>query len=123
MPLRTGIDATSIDRIESVLERFEEKFQKRFFREHLDESGNLPELPPRTYAGLWAAKEAVFKAIGRGYRWMGVEINYEPSGRPVVQIDYKKARLEETVIPREAEWDCSITHDGGLAIAFAACRW
>jgi phosphopantetheine--protein transferase-like protein len=117
--LRTGIDLTAVNRIESVLRRFEGKFKKRFFPEIQDNS----DLPAETYAGLWAAKEAVFKAIGRGYRWSGVTIEYESSGRPIVRVDYQEARLTETTIPREADWDCSITHDGGLALAFAACTW
>lgn len=119
MTLRTGIDVTSVDRIESVLNRYEDKFKKRFFSEF----NSYTDFPAETYAGLWAVKEAVFKAIGHGFRWSGVVIDYERSGRPIVTVDYEEARLEETTIPPHADWDCSISHDGGLAIAFAACYW
>jgi len=123
LPLRTGVDVTSVDRIQSVLNRFEDKFKERFFEEVVEELDPDASLPPQTYAGLWAAKEAVFKAIGRGFRWQGVRIGYEASGRPYVTVDYDRARLDSTPIPGDAEWDISITHDRGIAIAFAACTW
>lgn len=119
MSLRTGIDLASVDRIESVIQRFGDKFLERFFPE-IDPDG---ELPARTYAGFWAVKEAAFKAIGSGYRWKGVRIDHEPSGRPVLEVDYELARLDETPIPSGASWDCSISHDGGMAVALAACHW
>lgn len=119
MSLRTGIDVASVDRVESVIRRFGNKFRERFFAEVETDA----ELPPRTYAGFWAVKEAAFKAIGRGYRWKGVRVDQEPSGRPFLEVDYEEARLGETPIPPEADWDCSISHDGGIAVAFAACYW
>lgn len=119
MSLRTGIDLASVDRVKAVIHRFGTKFTERFF------PGVDPEadFSPQTYAGLWAVKEAAFKAIGRGSRWSGVRVDHEPSGRPLLQVDYEEARLGETVIPPEADWDCSISHDGGIAVGFAACHW
>jgi holo-[acyl-carrier protein] synthase len=42
----------------------------------------------RLYAGRWAAKEAILKAIGTGWRrgisWRDVEVRNDKSGRPVV---------------------------------------
>lgn len=118
MPLRTGVDLTSLQRIETVLRRHGDRFPERFFPGLEEDS-----LSTETYAGLWAVKEAAFKAIGRGYRWSGVRVDHEPSGRPFLEVDYEEARLAETPIPPEADWDCSISHDGGIAVAFAACYW
>lgn len=120
MSLRTGIDLTSIPRVESILNRYPERFHQKFFSEFDIEN---VDFPPETYAGLWAVKEAVFKVIGRGYRWKGVRVRYLPSGRPVVDVDYEDARLDETIISSSADWDCSITHDQDLAVAFAVCSW
>lgn len=122
MPIRTGIDITSVERIEATLDRFGRKFHEKYFAE-LRDDGTHPELPAETYAGLWATKEAVFKAIGLGFRWSGVSVRYEQSGRPVLDVDYEAARLERSPIPRDADWDCSIAHDAGKAIAVAVCYW
>ena len=119
MGLRTGIDVASVERIEDVTRRFGNKFLDRFFSEVHAEADPCS----RTLAGLWAVKEAAFKAIGRGSRWNGVRVDHQPSGRPFLKVDYEKARLEDTVIPPDADWDCSISHDGGIAVAFVACYW
>ncbi len=42
------------------------------------------------FAGRWAAKEAVLKCLGTGWRkglcWTDMEIKNDPSGRPVVLL-------------------------------------
>ncbi len=42
------------------------------------------------FAGRWAAKEAIFKAMGTGWRrgitWRDIEVCNEASGRPVVAV-------------------------------------
>lgn len=123
MPIRTGIDVTGVDRIQNVLKRYGGHFRERFFPHFEEQHDDTSGIPARTYAGLWAAKEAVFKAIGRGYRWSGVFIDHESSGRPYVRIISEEARLDSTIIPPDAEWDCSITHDADLALATATCYW
>ena len=120
MGLRTGIDLTSIERIESVLEQFGERFHRKYF-------GNLEsaygDVSPRTYAGLWAVKEAAFKVAGGRCPATAVTVRYRSSGRPELHVDYDEASLEDSPIPRAADWDCSIAHDDGLAVAVAACTW
>ena len=42
------------------------------------------------YTGRWAAKEAILKALGTGWRrgisWRDIEIRNEPGGKPVVAV-------------------------------------
>ena len=42
------------------------------------------------FAGRWAGKEAILKALGSGWRrgisWLDVEIRNEPGGKPVVAL-------------------------------------
>lgn len=123
MSIRTGIDVTSIDRVNVTLDKFGKHFHRKYFSEITNDDGSYPELSAETYAGLWAAKEATFKVIGLGYRWEGVMIQYEQSGRPVLTVDYEKARMEASPIPPEADWDCSISHDGGIAVSVTVCHW
>lgn len=123
MPVRTGIDITAVDRIERILQRFGDRFHEKYFSEITGPDGAYPDLAAETYAGLWATKEAAFKAIGRGYRWSGIHVSYEASGRPRLSVDYEKARLEQSPVPARADWDCSIAHDAGVAIGIVVCYW
>lgn len=71
----------------------------------------------QTMAGIWAAKEAVLKALGTGLAlpMADVEIIHDDRGAPSVALHGKAA---------EAAGPCriqlSISHDGGLAAAFCA---
>ena len=70
-----------------------------------------------------AAKEAVAKALGVGFSCFGpaqVEILHDENGRPVCRLyDGALARLTEI---GGHEVLVSITHDGGLAAAFAVAQ-
>lgn len=59
-------------------------------------------------AGIFAAKEAFMKAVGKKLDWNEIWVEYEPSGRPILQtthnIDNSKTHL-------------SISHDGDYATA------
>ncbi len=123
MPLRTGIDVTHISRVRRLIEGYGDHFKQRFFPRHLAKFGHDDYNHPETYAGMWAAKEAVFKVLGRGNRWTYVFIDHESSGRPRARIDEELLSLPGVGVPTGAEWDVTITHDGDLAIAFAACFW
>ena len=64
MKLRTGADVEEVSRFSSLLEK--EHFCSRVFtaaeRAHIAESGH----PEQTAAGIYCAKEAMSKALGKG---------------------------------------------------------
>ena len=67
--------------------------------------------------GIFAAKEAVAKALGTGFVGFGfadVEILSDKKGKPVVRLHGDAAALV-----RDANVHLSISHDGGMAMAFA----
>lgn len=74
---------------------------------------------PERFAGRWAAKEAVAKAIGTGFRGLRpshVEIVRSKDGQPSVRS------TSDTSWPYHAQswaWSISISHDGGYAAAVA----
>ena len=77
--------------------------------------------PPIHYAGRFAAKEAVFKAIKtgwiRGISWKDVEVVNENSGLPRMLLHGGvKIKAQELGIFR---MDISISHNGDYAIAQA----
>ena len=68
----------------------------------------------QTMAGLFAAKEAVLKALGTGLSipMTDIVITHTPLGQPLVTLTGKAAEMGGHVL-------LSITHEGGMAAAFA----
>ena len=80
--LTTGVDIVEIERVAGVLARYGDRFLRRVFtpEEIAYCRGRAPNLAAR-----FAAKEAVMKALGTGFRgvgWRDVEVVRAPSGRP-----------------------------------------
>lgn len=74
---------------------------------------------PESLAGIFAAKEALFKALGTGFRqgkWTDVEVCHDSLGAPYYQLYgyYAQAVQMKTGQPPSL----SIAHDGDYAIAF-----
>lgn len=68
---------------------------------------------PTKVAGRWAAKEAIFKAVGLNMSWLDIEVLADPFGAPQIHIhshlyDGKRLRLR-----------VSITHEKSHALAVA----
>ena len=110
-----GVDLVSITRIERFLERFGDRALQRFLTK--EEIANVRKV--ESIAGLWAAKEAIAKALGCG---IGSELGFHdiiitktPKGAPTFRLTPAK---EEAFAIRDRS--LSISHDGGFAIAVAA---
>jgi holo-[acyl-carrier protein] synthase len=77
------------------------------------------------FAGRFAAKEAILKMFGtgvsRGVRWTDVEITNGPDGRPQVHLSGKLASIAKN--EGLADLEISLSHDKGLAIAYAVGVW
>ncbi len=81
-----GIDIVKIERIAAALERFGERFPRRVLT---DGEQRYVRNRPQTFAGRWAAKEAVSKVLGLGVRgvgWRDIEIARLPTGQPQVRL-------------------------------------
>lgn len=117
LDLSIGIDIVSIERMENILNSQKgARFKHRIF--------TVPEISycqnransSHHFAGRFAAKEAVKKAIlSRGKNqnpWLKkIEIQSRQDGAPIVRLPK----------PYQSNYhcDCSISHDGDNAIAFA----
>src|SRR5215217_3414513 len=112
-----GIDIVKVERIRAALERFGERFsirvltpsERRYVRDR-----------PETFAGRWAAKEAVSKVLGLGVRgigWKEIEIERLPTGQPAVRLHGRAAaRADQLGMARVA---VSISHEADYAVAIA----
>jgi len=112
MEIKVGTDIVSIERIEQSLDKFGDRFLKRFLLE--SEIDSLKSI--NSIAGYWAAKEAVAKALGCGIgkhlSFLDIEIKKNSSGAPSFLLHNKKFCVDSASL--------SISHDGGFAIAVVA---
>ncbi len=116
-----GTDIVECLRIAQMIERHGELFITRVYTTH--EIGYCQSRKQATqhFAGRWAAKEAVLKALGTGWRrgisWRDVEIRNLKAGTPTVTL-YGGARdyMEQQ---RIAQVMISISHCRSHATAYA----
>jgi holo-[acyl-carrier protein] synthase len=110
MIVGAGIDVVEIARLASGLARTQRLAIRLFTERERD-------LPLRSLAARFAAKEALAKALGApdGLVWTDAEIITGADGRP-------KLRVYGTVAAAAARagvtrWHVSLSHDGGVATA------
>ena len=112
-----GIDIIKVARIAASIERFGERFSKRVLTES---ERRYVRDRPETFAGRWAAKEAVSKVLGLGVRgigWKDIEVERLPTGQPAIRLHGRAAaRADQLGMGRIA---VSITHESEFAVAIA----
>ena len=116
--IRVGTDLIEIERVRRALARYE-RFRERCFtdaeRAYCDSRPN----PAESYAGRFAGKEAVGKALGfgvaRAFAWKEIEIAGRP--KPSVRLSGRVAARADAL--GAAAVDLSMTHSRELAQAVA----
>jgi len=116
-----GMDLAQIDRIADVCERRGARFLERVFTPGEREYCEARASRVSSYAGRFAVKEAVMKALGtgwaRGVRWRDIEVVRRRGQAPEVLLHGKTAAIAaERGIDRI---HITITHDAGVAAAVA----
>ena len=85
-----GIDLVEIQRIKVAIDRYGERFTNRIFTPWEIEYCLSKINPALSFAGRFAVKEAVFKAIGTGFaegvKWTSVEVVNDRKGQPQVRL-------------------------------------
>lgn len=93
MILGSGIDIVEIDRIQKAVERWGDGFLKHVFTPTEIKNAKKFKFPFQHYAGRFAAKEAIFKAMGIPHlSWQNITITNDASGKPrchLTDIDFK----------------------------------
>ena len=115
--MRVGIDLIEIDRIRRALDRYGD-FRERCFTEAERAYCDGKPNPAQHYAGRFAGKEAVGKALGCGvnFSWKEIEIVGRP--KPGVVLSGRTKAWAERVGAGRIE--LSMTHSRELAAAIAA---
>lgn len=110
MIVGVGIDVVDLERFARSLERTPGLAVRLFTEDERD-------LPTRSLAARFAAKEALAKALGapKGLLWTDAEVRRAADGRPSLHVSgtvaEAAARLGVT------SWHISLSHDGGVAVA------
>ncbi len=116
-----GIDLVDFPRIEKMIERHGERFLDRVFTTAEQAYARAHKNSVETYAGRFAAKEAILKLVGTGWRgkiaWTDIEVTNNPAGQPEVTLSGDVKEIAERM--RIKHISISITHTASFAIASA----
>jgi holo-[acyl-carrier protein] synthase len=116
-----GIDLVDFGRIEKMLEKHPKRFLDRVFTPTEQTDADSTRNRIEKLAGRFAAKEAVMKLIGTGWRdgiaWTDIEVVNNPLGQPIVTVTGKVKELADQQGVEQIT--LSITHTSNFAIASA----
>lgn len=118
MKILTGTDIIEINRIKESIESLGENFKNKIYTEkEIQYCESKRNAKYQHYAGRFAAKEAIFKAVSEllenkfEIAWKDAEILNDENGKP--RVTFRNKKLEEKIENR----DISISHCKEYAIA------
>ena len=108
-----GIDLCEIARMQTLLDEGR-SLRRMFTEEEQAYIAGKGASAAQTMAGMFAAKAAVLKALGTGMTipMTDIVISHTELGQPIVTLAGKAAEFGGTML-------VSITHEAGMAAAFA----
>jgi holo-[acyl-carrier protein] synthase len=116
-----GIDLVDCPRIEGMVKQHGERFVERVFTAAEQAYADANKDRIEKLAGRFAAKEAILKLVGTGWRgkiaWTDIEIVNSKTGQPEVNLYGEVKKLAENL--RIGHISVSITHTANFAIASA----
>lgn len=116
--MEVGVDICEIARIKKIENK--PAFLRKILTEEEKEAWGDRLGRPESLAGIYAAKEAVMKVLGKGWGPVGfhdIEIFRRAEGGPEVSLSLTAQGILEAMGLGEVR--LSISHDGGLAVASA----
>jgi len=113
-----GVDICEIARMERALARHPTMRERMFTPEEIAYCDGKAR-PAESFAGRFAAREAVIKALGgyRGRRWQDISVTRQPSGAPAIALTGNaKRRADALGLSRVL---ITFTHEKTNAVAIA----
>ena len=118
MRVLTGTDIIEINRIKESLENLGENFKNKIYTDkEIEYCESRKNVKYQHYAGRFAAKEAIFKAVSDllenkfEISWKDAEVLDDKNGKP--KITFKSKKLEEKI----ESIDISISHCKEYAVS------
>lgn len=116
-----GIDLVDFGRIEEMISRHGERFLERIFTAAEQAYAESNKNSVEKLAGRFAAKEAILKLVGTGWRgkiaWTDIEIVNTAAGQPEVTLVGEVEEIANRLGIKHIS--ISITHTANFAIASA----
>ena len=113
-----GVDVCQIDRMERAIARHP-TLRQRVFTDEERAYCDARARPAESYAGRFAAREAVIKALGgyRGKRWRDISVTRSTAGAPAIRLEGNARRRAEAVGVSQVL--VTFTHERTHAVAVA----
>ncbi|MBX9744240.1 MAG: holo-ACP synthase [Chlamydiales bacterium] len=115
-----GTDIIEIDRVRKSIERHGLHFLNRLFTQKEQDYCYKFKDPVPHFAGRFAAKEAIVKALGTGFgaqvSWHDIEVLSDEYGKPIV---FLKAQAIEAVL---VEIKAQTTEPGEILVSISHCE-
>lgn len=119
--LAIGADIVECLRIAQMIERHAELFINRVYTQYEIQYCQSRKQSTQHFAGRWAAKEAVLKALGTGWikgiSWRDVEVRNDSGGKPSIALYGGAREIADQLAIREML--ISISHCRSHAMAYA----
>jgi len=116
-----GIDLVDCPRIEQMVQRHGRRFVERVFTAAEQKYARANKNSTEKLAGRFAAKEAILKLMGTGWRgkiaWTDIEIVNNASGQPEVTLTGEVKKIADKLGIKHIS--VSITHTANFVIASA----
>lgn len=115
-----GTDLVEIQRIEKIFSKFNNRFAKKILSKKEFEAFEISSTPTHFLAKRFAAKEAVAKALGLGFRdpisFHGIEVDHNHLGAPFFKFNAEISKfLDQKKINK---CHLSISDEKNIASAF-----
>ena len=125
MIVSIGADLAEIPRIAKALQARGERFESRIFTKgEIAYCRRRKATAASSFAARFAAKEAVMKALGTGWRkgvrWIDIEVAREPGEAPTIRLHGRSAEIAKK--KRIARFHLALTHTDSTAAAFVVAE-
>ncbi len=115
-----GVDIAEIQRLRAAMQRHKDGFARRVFTPTEQKYCDAHADPAPHYAARFAAKEALFKAIGTGWgkgvKWSDVEVQRGSDGAPLLVLRGEAMERARTIGATRSH--ISLSHSNDNAVAF-----
>lgn len=112
MIIGTGVDITEVRRLRLAIEKWGDSFLDRVFTKQELQNAKTRGSLYQHLAGRFAAKEAVFKALGdANLKWKDVQVLNDKQGKPYCSVS--------SALAKKIDVHISISHVKNYAVASA----
>ena len=115
-----GVDIVEIPRFGEVIQRQSDRFIRRVFTRAEQDYCRAHRDPVPHYAARFAAKEALFKALGTGWAggvsWLDVDVRRDGRGAPYLVLQGEADKISRSLGAARVHLSLSHSRDSAVAV-------